>query len=142
MSEQNKAMVRRYLEEVFADGNLDAIPELFAADYVERDPASAAEIRGHAGVRQDLSVYQTAFSDIQITVEDQIAEGDCVATRATLSGTHVEELSGIPPTGNRVTVTGIVIHRMTDGRLVEGWWNWDTFGLLAQLGAIPAEQPA
>jgi steroid delta-isomerase-like uncharacterized protein len=142
MSEQNKATVRRYLEEVFADGNLDAIPELFAADYVERDPASAAEIRGHEGVRRDLSVYQTAFSDIQITVEDQIAEGDCVATRATLCGTHVEELSGIPPTGNRVTVTGIVIQRVTDGRLVEGWWNWDTFGLLQQLGAIPAGQPA
>jgi steroid delta-isomerase-like uncharacterized protein len=142
MSEHNKAMVRRYLEEVFAEGDLDAIPELFAPDYVEHDPASPEEIRGHAGVRRDLSVYQTAFSDIEITVEDQIADEDSVVARATLSGTHVEELFGIPPTGNRVTVTGIVIQRVADGRFAEGWWNWDTLGLLGQLGAIPAEQPA
>jgi steroid delta-isomerase-like uncharacterized protein len=142
MSEQNKAIVRRYLEEVFAEGNLEAIPELFAADYVEHDPASAEAIRGHEGVRRDLAVYQTAFSDVEITVEDQIAEGDAVATRATLRGTHVEELFGIPPTGNRVTVTGIVIQRMTDGKLTKGWWNWDTLGLLRQLGAIPDPQPA
>jgi steroid delta-isomerase-like uncharacterized protein len=142
MSEQNKVTVRRYLEEIFAQGNLDVIPEVFAPDYVEHDPASDEEIRGHEGVRRDLSVYQTAFSDIEITVEDQIADGDSVATRATLCGTHVEELFGIPPTGSRVTVTGILIQRVADRRLAEGWWNWDTLGLLRQLGAIPAEQPA
>lgn len=65
-----------------------------------------------------------------------------VATRATLRGTPFQELVGIPPTGNRVTVTGIVIQRVADGRLAEGWWNWDTLGLLRQLGAIPAGQPA
>src|SRR5918994_6463049 len=142
MSEQNKAMVRKYLEEVFAKGDRDAIPELFAPDYVEHDPASDEEIRGHEGVRRELSIYQSAFSDIEITVEDQIAEGDYVATRATLRGTHVEEFFGVPPTGNRVTVTGTVIQRVSEGKLAEGWWNWDTFGLLGQIGAIPAGQPA
>jgi steroid delta-isomerase-like uncharacterized protein len=142
MSEQNKATVRRYLEEVFAQGNLDVIPELFAPDYVEHDPASDAEIRGHAGVRRDLSIYQSAFSDIEVTVEDQIAEGGEVATRVTVRGTHVEELFGAPPTGNRVAVSGTVIQRVSDGKLAEGWWNWDTLGLLRQLGAIPAAQPA
>ena len=142
MSEQNKAMVRRHLEEVFAKGDRDAIPELFAPDYVEHDPASDEEIRGHEGVRRELSIYRSAFSDIEITIEDQIAEGDYVATRATLRGTHVEELFGVPPTGNRVTVTGTVIQRVSEGKLAEGWWNWDTLGLLRQIGAIPAGQPA
>jgi steroid delta-isomerase-like uncharacterized protein len=142
MSEQNKAIVGRYLEEVFAKGHLEAIPELFAADYVEHDPASDEEIRGHEGVRRDLSTYQSAFSDIEITVEDQVAEDDRVATCVTLRGTHVEELFGIPPTGKRVGVTGIVIQRIAEGRLAQGRWNWDTFGLLRQLGALPPEQPA
>jgi steroid delta-isomerase-like uncharacterized protein len=142
MSDQSKAIVRRYLEDVFAQEDLDAIPELFAPDYVEHDPASEEEIRGHDGVRRDLSIYQSAFSDIAITVEDQIAEGDRVATRASLRATHVEELFGVPPTGNRVSVTGTVVHRVSGGKLAEGWWNWDTLALLRQIGAIPAEQPA
>jgi steroid delta-isomerase-like uncharacterized protein len=142
MSQQNKAIVRRYLEEVFAQGNLDAIPDLFSPDYVEEDPASDEEIRGHEGVRRDLSTYQTAFSDLEITVEDQIAEEDRVATRVTFRATHVEEVFGVAPSGNRVAVTGMVTHRLLDGKLVEGWWNWDTLGLLQQIDAIPAEQPA
>lgn len=142
MSEQSKSLVRRYLEEVFARGNFDAIPEIFAVDYVERDPASEGEIRGHDGVRRDLEPYDTAFSDIQVTVEQQLAEGDGVATRMTVRATHVEEFRGIPPTGRRIEVTGTVVHRVAEGRLAEGWWNWDTLGLMQQLGAIPAEQAA
>jgi steroid delta-isomerase-like uncharacterized protein len=140
MSEQNKATVRRYLDEVFAQGSLDLIPTLFDPDYVEHDPASEGEIRGHEGVRRDLSVYQSAFSDLTIAVESQIAEGDQVATRVTFRATHVEEFFGIPPTGSRVTVSGSVMQRLADGKLVEGWWNWDTLGLLQQLGAVPAAQ--
>jgi steroid delta-isomerase-like uncharacterized protein len=140
MSEQNKALVRRYLEDVFAQGDLDAIPEVFSSDYVERDPASDEEIRGHEGLRRDLSVYQSALSGIEIAVEDQIAEGDRVVTRAILRASHVEDLFGVPPTGERVEVTGTVTHRIADGRLAEGWWNWDTLGLLRQIGAIPSEQ--
>jgi steroid delta-isomerase-like uncharacterized protein len=142
VSEHNKAIVRRYLQEVFAQGDLDLIPELFAADYVEHDPVSEEEIRGHDGVRRDLSIYQAALSGIEIAVDDEVAEGDRVVTRATLSGTHVEELFGVAPTGTRVTVAGIVIHRLADGKLVEGWWNWDALGLLRQIGAVAAEQAA
>lgn len=142
MSEQNKAIVRRYLEDVFAGGDLDVIAQLFDPNYVEHDPASDEEIRGHDGVRRDLSIYQSALSDLEITVDDQVAEGDRVATRATMRATHVEELLGVPPTGNRVRVTGIVLHRVSGGKLVEGWWNWDTLGLLQQIGGIPPNQPA
>lgn len=142
MSEQSKALARRSMDEVFAQGNLDAIAEIFAADYVEHDPASDGEIRGHEGVRRDLEPYVNAFSDTEVTYEDQLAEGDRVATRFTVRATHVEEFRGIPPTGERIEVTGTVIFRVTDGRLQEGWWNWDTLGLMQQLGAIPAEQLA
>lgn len=141
MSEESKALVSRYLE-VFAQGNLDAIPEICAPDYVEHDPASAAEIRGHDAVRRDLEPYVNAFSDTEVAINDQVAEGDLVATRLTVRGTHVEDLRGIPPTGERIEVTGTVFHRVAGGRLAEGWWNWDTLGLLKQLGAIPAEQHA
>jgi steroid delta-isomerase-like uncharacterized protein len=142
MSEQSKALVRRSLEEVFAEGNFDAIPEIFAPDYVEHDPASDGEIRGHDGLRRDLEPYVNAFSDTRVTVEDQLAEGDLVATRVTVRATHVEQFRGVPPTGERIEVTGTVVHRVAGGRLAEGWWNWDTLGLMQQLGAIPAEQPA
>ena len=142
MSEQSKALVRRYLDDVFAKGDFDAIPAIFAADYVERDPASEGTIRGHDGVRGDLEPFVSAFSDTQVTVEDQLAEGDRVATRVTVRATHVEGLRGLSPTGERIEVTGTVVHRVADGRLAEGWWNWDTLGLMRQLGAIPAEQAA
>jgi steroid delta-isomerase-like uncharacterized protein len=142
MSEQSKALVRRSLEEVFAEGNFDAIPEIFAPDYVEHDPASDGEIRGHDGLRRDLEPYVNAFSDTRVTVEDQLAEGDLVATRVTVRATHVEQFRGVPPTGERIEVTGTVVHRVAGGRLAEGWWNWDTLGLMQQLGAISAEQPA
>jgi steroid delta-isomerase-like uncharacterized protein len=142
MSEQNKAIVRRYLDEVFAQGNFDVIPELVDPDYVEHDPASDGEIRGHDGVRRDLTIYQLAFADVEVVVGDQIAEGALVATRMTVRATQVEDFHGVPPSGNRVTVTGTVIMRVSDGRLAEGWWNWDTLGLLRQIGALPAEQVA
>ncbi len=142
MPEDRKALVRRYLGEVFAQGNFDAIPEIFAADYVEHDPASEGEIRGHDGVRRDLEPYVNAFSDTQVAVDDQIAEGDRVATRVTVAATHVEEFRGIAPTGERIAITGTVFHRVAGGKLAEGWWSWDTLGLLQQLGAVPAEQPA
>ncbi len=142
MSEQSKALVRRYLYEVFANKSFGTIPEIFAREYVEHDPANEGETRGHEGVRGDLEPFVNAFSDPEIAVEDQIAEGDRVATRLTLSATHVGEFRGITATGKRIEVTGTVIHRVADGRFVEGWWNWDTLGLLQQLGAIPSERAA
>jgi predicted ester cyclase len=65
-----------------------------------------------------------------------------VATRVTVAATHVEEFRGIAPTGERIAITGTVFHRVAGGKLAEGWWSWDTLGLLQQLGAVPAEQPA
>jgi steroid delta-isomerase-like uncharacterized protein len=136
-AEENKALVRRSFEEVFNQGNLDAIEEIFASDYVLHDPTSPEEIRGIEGMRQYVSMYRTAFPDLQQTIEDQIAEGEKVATRLTGRGTHQGELMGFPPTGNRVEAVGIVINRISGGKIAESWANYDALGMMQQIGAVP-----
>jgi predicted ester cyclase len=87
-------------------------------------------------------MFRAAFSDAQITVDDQIAEGDKVASRWTGRGTHDGELMGVPPSGRQVTVDGLVVSRVANGKVVEEWVNWDTLGMLQQVGAVPAPAQA
>ena len=134
--EENKALVRRVIEEVWNQGKLDVAEEIFATDYIFHAPLPG-EVRGPEGPKQRVSMYRTAIPNLQLTIEDQIAEGDKVVTRWTSTGTHKGELMGIPPTDVEVTVTGIVISRIAGGKIVEDWWNWDTLGMLQQLGAVP-----
>jgi steroid delta-isomerase-like uncharacterized protein len=143
-AEENKALVRRSFEEVFNQGNLDAVEEIFASDYVLHDPTSPEERRGTEGMRQYVSIYRTAFPDLQQTIEDQFAEGEKVATRLMGRGTHQGELLGIPPTGNRVEAPGIVINRISGGKIAESWANYDALGMMQQIGAVPSpeEQPS
>jgi steroid delta-isomerase-like uncharacterized protein len=135
-SEQNKAIVRRAFEEPWK-GNLAVVDELVAGDYVGHDPASPEPLRGPAGVKEFISTYRAAFPDARITVKQQLAEGDLVATRWAGRGTHEGELQGIRPTGRQVTVSGVTISRLSGGKIVEEFQNWDTLGMLQQLGAIP-----
>ena len=135
-TEKNKAIVHRSYEEVWHQGKLEVIDEIFAADFISHDPV-AGEIRGVEGLKQYAPMVLTAFPDFQITTEDQIAEGDKVVTRWSSTGTHKGELMGIPPTGVQVTVTGIRISRITGGKILEDWTSWDTLGVLQQLGVIP-----
>jgi len=141
---ENKATVRRSFEEVFNQGNLDAVEEIFASDYVLHDPTSPEEIRGTEGMKQYVSMYRSAFPDLQQTIEDQFAEGKKVATRLTARGTHQGELIGIPPTGNRVEAAGIIINRISGGKIAESWANYDALGMMQQIGAVsaPGEQPS
>ncbi len=135
-TEKNKAIVHRLIEEVWNQGNLDVVDEIYAIDYVGYMPGSL-EIQGTEGFRQFVNMYRTAFPDIKFTIEDQIAEGDKVVTRWTASGTLKGELMGIPPTGIQSTTSGIVIGRYAGGKFVEAWDNWDALGMLQQLGVIP-----
>ena len=82
-------------------------------------------------------MYRSAFPDMQLTIEDQIAEGDKVVTRWTARGTHQGELMGIPPTGKQATVTGITVGRVANGKFVESWSNFDALGMMQQLGVVP-----
>jgi steroid delta-isomerase-like uncharacterized protein len=135
-SEQNKAIVRRAFEEPWK-GNLDVVDELIATNYVGHDPANPEPLRGPEGVKEFVSVYRAAFPDARITVEQQLAEGDLVATRWSGRGTHEGELMGISPTGKQTTVTGLTISRLEGGKIVEEFQNWDTFGMMQQLGVVP-----
>ena len=135
-AEENKACSRRVFEEVWNQGKLYLIGELFATDFVGHIPGGP-EIHGQEGVKQVLTMFRTAFPDIKLTVEDQIAEGDKGVTRLTYSGTHKGELMGIQPTGLQATWTGITFCRYAGGKTVEAWGEYDALGLMQQLGVIP-----
>jgi steroid delta-isomerase-like uncharacterized protein len=137
-TEENKAISRRADEELFNRGNLDVADDLFAPKFVYHDPASGEDWRGPESVKQFAAMMRDAFPDLYYTVKDQIAEGDKVVTRYTAGGTHQGELMGIAPTGNRVTITGISIMRIEDGKIEEIWENYDTLGMMQQLGVIPS----
>jgi predicted ester cyclase len=139
LSEENKALVRRQEEELFSCGNLDAADEIYAPEYVGHDPSNPEDIRGLEAAKQAASEYRQAFPDLQVTVEDLIAEGDRVAARLRFRGTHLGELDGIAPTGRRVDCTGIVISRMEGGKIAEDWANFDDLGMMQQLRLIPEQ---
>ena len=134
--EENKALARRSIEEPWNQHRMETIDELTAPDFVSHDPANP-EVRGPEGLKQLVSMYVNAFPDVQFTIEEQIAEGDKVVTRYTARGTHSGELQGIAPTGKMATVTGILINRIAEGKIAESWVNWDTLGLMQQLGVVP-----
>ena len=137
-AEANKAVARRFLEEVFSQGNLAVADEITAADHVNLGPAALPGLPpGPEGNKQLVMLYRNAFPDVQFTVDEQIAEGDKVVTRWTGRGTHEGELAGIPATGKSTTVTGIAVNRIVNGKIVESWGIFDQFGLMQQLGVIP-----
>jgi steroid delta-isomerase-like uncharacterized protein len=134
--EDNKAIVRHYYAEVLTKGNVAAIDDLVSPTYVGHDPA-APDAQGTAGLKQRVTRLRTAFPDLHVTVEDMVAEGDKVATRLTLQGTHKGEFRGIAPTGRQITWTATSIIRLQNGKFVEGWANADDLGRMRQLGAVP-----
>jgi steroid delta-isomerase-like uncharacterized protein len=139
-AEENKALARRVIEEMFNEGNLDVADEILAPDYVDHDPSSPQEIRGPEGLKAFVGMARSAFPDTHIRIEEQVAEGDLVATRYVVSGTQEGEMEGIPPTGNRVEFSGISIDRFSGGKLAETWDNYDALGMMQQLGVIPSPE--
>ena len=133
-TEENKALIRRQVE-VWNTGNLDALDELMAADLIHHDmPPGLAP--GLDGFKQIISMHKMAFPDVRVTIEDMFAEGDKVVNRWTVSGTHQGEYMGIAPTGKKVTLTGISIHRMAGGKIVENWHRMDMLSVMRQLGVV------
>ena len=136
----NKEIVRRVVDGVWRDRDLTIIDQLIAEEYVGHDPTQPGPIVGRDGFKQFVGMYQSAFEDATITIDDQIAEGDQVVTRWTGRGTHTGELMGIAPTGKEVTVSGLTVSRLAGGKIAEEWELMDALGMLVQLGAVP--QPA
>jgi len=134
-TEENKAIVRQFYEQGATGARDD---ELIAEDFVYHGPAMLGEVRGREGFKQVMGVFRGAFPGFETTIEDMVAEGDRVVVRHTHHATQTGEFAGIPPTGKRVTVSGIEILRLRDGQIVEFWHMDDFLGLMQQLGAVPA----
>jgi predicted ester cyclase len=135
-SEQNKAIVRRLFEEPWK-GKLDVVDELTAGDYIGHDPALPGPVRGPEGVKEFISTYLSAFPDARVTVEQQLAEGDLVATRWSARGTHEGDLMDFEPTGKEVNVSGLTISRLEGGKVVEEFQNRDFHGMMQQVEGTP-----
>jgi len=132
--EENKAIVRRFFEQAWSQGDLSIVDELIATD---ADNVSPDEMPGTAGIKQFIAMYRAGMPDTRMVVRDQIAEGARVATHWTGEGTHQGEFMGIAPTGKRVTTRGISLYRLSGGKIVEGYDAWDKLELAEQLGGVP-----
>lgn len=120
-----KRLADRVWDEIWHRGNLDRLDDLFASDFVRRDPG------------RELHGVRTAFPDGRFTTEDQISEGNKIAVRYRFEGTHLGAFQGMPPTHKQVSYSGILIYRFADDKIAEQWTEIDLFGFLRQLGVLP-----
>lgn len=133
--EQNKAIVGRFLEATVASDQ-DRLNELLAPDFVAHQPEGP---QNRQAFLQHLSTFRMAFSDSRFTVEEQVAEGDKVVTRATWQAVHSGEFQGLRPTGKQIAVSAFFIGRIQDGKIVESRSLFDQLSMIQQLGLIPPQ---
>lgn len=136
-TEDNKTLMRRFIEEVFNKKNLSAIDELIAPNHIDHSAAASLPV-GPEGYRQAIGMMLTGFPDLHVTVEDVIAEGDKVVVRLTMRGTQQGAFGSIPPTGKQVAVSTIDMVRIEGGKIAEEWGIDDMLGMLQQLGVVPS----
>jgi predicted ester cyclase len=134
--EQNKAIVRRYHDELFNKGNLAVADEVFDPNYLNSAFGKMGLPRGPEGFKQYVSMMRTAYPDFHLTIEDQVAEGDKEVHRVIARGTHKGALMDIAPTNKQVEVSAIAIDQFSGGKVVESWAEVDMFGMMQQLGVI------
>jgi steroid delta-isomerase-like uncharacterized protein len=140
----SKAVFIEHIEQIWNNGDARAIERFIARNYVGVDPAEPEVIRGVEGYKQHFVTLTTGFPDMRITIDDIMAEGDRVAARWHVEATHTGPFGDLPPTGRRISVTGIDIARITNYQIVIQHANSDTLGMLRQLGVIlePPKVPA
>jgi len=137
-TDTNKALVRRWIEEGWNAHNLALIDAIYTHDVVQHDPRSPLPVTSSEALKQYVGGLLTAFPDIHFAIDDLLADGDRVVWRFTAQATNTGPLMDIPPSGERATVTGIVIFRVAGARIAEVWVNYDTLGMLQSIGVIPA----
>jgi predicted ester cyclase len=138
--EANKALVARQFDEIWNHASWDTAEELFAPEYVNHDPYNPEQGTGPEGFRERVEGYRSVLHGFDLRILHQVAEGDMVETHWSLAGSHGGPLEGVAPTGKQLYVEGQLLSRITDGKFVEEWVNWDILGLLREIGAVPAPQ--
>jgi steroid delta-isomerase-like uncharacterized protein len=136
MSEENKALLRRFFED-YTRGDPSLVDELLAEDFVDHDPPGPNVPPGRKGVKQVMADRKSAFPDMKVTVDDQVAEDDKVVNRMTITGTHQGVFMGIPATGKSFSMQAVAIFRVRDGKITDRWGQADVMGMMQQLGAAP-----
>lgn len=137
-AEENKAIVRRFFEEGPSKGNLNVADELLSSDFILHVPLPSSP--GIEGINEVITACRAAFEHLNVTVEDMIAEGNTVAARFTARGIHKGNFMGLPATGKPITMTGIEIFRIKDGKIAELWGEANLLGLMQKLGFIPVPE--
>jgi steroid delta-isomerase-like uncharacterized protein len=135
-AEENKAIMRQYFEGAWEQGNLELLDELLAPNYVNHNPATPDMPTGPEGVKGVVSMFQSGMPDLKVVIEDMIAEGEKVATRYTLEGTHEGELFGVPPTGQRLSIKSMTVERVVNGKVQDHWRVTDNLEMMQQLGVV------
>lgn len=133
-AEENKRLVRRGTEEIINAGNLQLVDEMFAPDYIERDGSA---VRNREEFKEFFGMMRRAFPNLHFSIDQELAEGEYVMQRITFRGTHQGSFNGIPPTGKRVEISGIDLFRVVDGKVAQHWGQFDSLGMLQQLGVVP-----
>jgi predicted ester cyclase len=142
-TDANKALVQSFFDEVWNKGNYEYLDEIYSPDFrihilwYNLAAGGPAEAQGIEPAKQVIRGWRDGFPDIRVTVEDQVAEGDLVASRHLSVATHTREFQGFEPTGRTAEMTGTTLTRISDGKIVEAWTSWDVLGMMQQLGVAP-----
>jgi steroid delta-isomerase-like uncharacterized protein len=138
MSAENKAIIRRLYKEVWNDRKLEVLSELVSPSHALHGPNFSGSAIGPEAYKLRVAAFYAAFPDIQWAIEDTVAENEKVVACWTFSGTHKGEYMGFPATNKKVSVDGVTIHHMADGKIMDSYSTWDALGLLQQFGVMPA----
>jgi len=132
--EENKSLPRRSYEEIYNQGKLEVADEIYEENFVSH--TSPSDLKGIKGIKDFATMLRSAFPDLKFKIEDQIAEGDKVATRWTASGIHKGEYMGVSATGKFISNTVISLHRIANGKMVESWIESDNLGVMQKIGVV------
>jgi steroid delta-isomerase-like uncharacterized protein len=138
MAQENSALIRRWFDEVWNHGRMEAVDEMASPDVIGHGQVQHATDIGLNEFKPFVIGFRSAFPDLRVTIDHTIEQGDKVVARWTATMTHKGEFLGFAPTGKKATITGTTIQRICGGKIVEGWDNWDQLGLLVQIGAVSA----
>jgi steroid delta-isomerase-like uncharacterized protein len=139
MPTENKTLVRRLYEQVWNERKLELVDELLSKSHALHDPIATGSQVGPKLYKQRVAELTKAFPDLCFTIEDTIVEGEKVVACWTISGTHRGEYVGVPPTGREISLEGITIHHIKNGKILDSYARWDVLGLMRQLGAFPSQ---